>query len=163
MLSLWCGNVTFNEHCVIDEASHFSLPNDYWSLFPILKTAHTKDLSILTTSYKHVCAWHFISGLSLLISSDIYRFCTWRKNTITEGMAGRGGGVTCLWTTTICDNSVSHRRYSAISVIAEETFGQSQPVMNETSSCIWYIFLISRTNNSDTWKWIYLSERTQAT
>lgn len=37
MHSLRCGDVTFNERRVIDEAPHFTLPNDYRSLFPLLR------------------------------------------------------------------------------------------------------------------------------
>lgn len=56
MHSLRCGDVTFNEHCLIDEPPQFTLRNDYWSLFPLLRPnlSHTHTVasvwSTLTTN-----------------------------------------------------------------------------------------------------------------
>lgn len=49
------------------------------------------------------------------------------------------------------------------SVSGGETLGRWEPVMNETSSCVRYIFLISIKSNSDVLKWIPPAERTKLT
>ena len=91
---------------------------------------HTNNLSDLATRYTTslcVDTWrkkgkHLISALSLLLSSDTYISSACGQNTITEARE-RGPGFICPgeWdaltsTMTICDNSVSRRQYSAISI-----------------------------------------------
>lgn len=82
MHSLRCGDVTFNERCVIDEAPHFTLPNDYRSLFPLLRltlshtppVAHTSVWSTLTTAlekenHSHSGSFHYPHHLILAVIS----------------------------------------------------------------------------------------------
>ncbi len=51
-----------------------------------------------------------------------------------------------LTTVSATDNTLPY-----LSVFGGEMLGQWEPVMNETSPRVWYIFLISRTNNTDIW------------
>lgn len=129
MRSLRCGDVTFSERRVIDEAPHFSLPNDYWSLFPLLRHTHMQIFypsSQLATNKFVRDTWkgkafsfqvfHYSYHLILTSSAHLGRiqlerrerervllYLSWQWDALTSTM-------------TICDNSVSCRQYSAISI-----------------------------------------------
>lgn len=178
MHCLWCGDVTFNERRVIDEAPHFTLPNDYRSLFPLLRltlshthtVAHTSVWSTPATAlekenHSHLGSFHYPHHLILTVISAQRRGDNHRE---AEGF--------CL----ICPESETHS-HPQWPFVATVSAGQTMPG-HIHRSCLpdtdtvgasdeWDIaphliqsFLISRANNTDDWKgWIQLSDGTQAT
>lgn len=170
MRSLRCGDVTFSERRVIDEAPHFSLPNDYWSLFPLLRHTHMQIFypssqpatnKFVRDTWKGKAfsfqVFHYSYHLILTSSAHLGRIQLERRE--------RGFCFICpdnethshpqwpfVTTVSAADNTLPY-----LSVVGGEILGQLEPVMNETSPHIWYIFLISRTNNTDIWnehRWV---------
>lgn len=135
--------------------SPFQMITDH--CFPLLKHTHS-------TSYEQVCAWH-LKKESISFQAFHYSY-----HLILTSPAVHGDGIQlqrkerglCFicpgnethshpqWpfvtTVSAADNTLPY-----LSVFGGEIVGQWEPVMNETSPFVWYIFLISRTNNTDIW------------
>lgn len=127
---------------------------------------HANNLSILATGYKQVCAWHlkkesisfqhFHYSYHLILTSSahgrriqlqreeryIYRERLLFYLSLQNEMHSRPQWP-FLTTVSAADNTLPY-----LSVFGGEMLGQWEPVMNETSPRVRYIFLISRTNNT---------------
>lgn len=135
--------------------------------FPLLRHTHThiraNNLSILSTGYKQVCGWHLkkesISFQDFHYSYHLILTSAAHGDGIQLQGKERGLCFICpgnethshpqwpfLTTVSAADNTPPY-----LSVSGGEILGQWEPVMNETSHRVWYIFLISRTNNADVW------------
>lgn len=151
----------------MDEAPRFSLSNYYQSLFPLLRHTNVHKWiypsSQLARNKFVRCIWKgnafsfqvFHYSYHLILTSVVHggriQLQKRERKRLLLYLSWEWGALTS--TMTVCDNSVSHRKYSAISlsIFSGEILGHLEPVMNETSPHIWYIFLISRTNNTDIW------------
>lgn len=142
------------------------LPNDYQSLFSLLHThlhTDTNGSSSIFTGYKQVGVrdtWkgkashfrtfitHFIWYLHLQCMETEYNYR--EKRALCFICPGNETHSHPQWpfltTVSATDNTQTY-----LSVFRGEILGQWEPVMNETSLHVWYILIISRTNNTDIW------------
>lgn len=153
MHCLWCGDVTFNKRGVIDEAPHFTLPNDYRSLFPLLRltlshthtVAHTSVWSTPLTAlekenHSHLGSFHYPHHLILTVISAQRRGDNHREaEAEASALSVLRVRHTHIHNDRLWQLCRLARQCQATSIgLACLTLTQLEPVMNETSPHIWY-------------------------